>query len=558
GLVGQHEENLATENRRAARVTNGLNEIEAETEAAETFAAVNATDTKIASLEAHCRKEVEFKDLVAAGERLSDKRTTIQKRIDEAFQAELEKLVDEYEVVEGNDIDRLFVVREKFNVLNKTPDVTAKLRVPLRQLVVRITEQAATETTMRAQEQLVVSITEAVSSPSRYQSVLRTYFEKYPTSPRGLQFDRVLKEDAEFWNLIEEQNDFVARWSATDHTLLNPESAKARMQQGTEFLTRHPDFAGRGLLMEIIAYLSSVASRLSDSGEPTHASLDDVFRDPTVARLMMALTPDGRRFYTDEVPEALSGFRFKIQFFEDPSLATKAGRYFEADELSLKRNGKTIDWTAPQSAFAKEASRALKTMKDDEWEEVMLSLLSRLYRDERIEPIMKFQLFDNILPVAMQGSSLLQKTFEETADELRTIRLPTNLNIFDPFDKDTEKSRRDVVEFLATMSDPQTRTDEITRAKLRYRRASLGGRYQRIAWLYENNNKWVCSAPHPPDAGTTGELFIGGKLGSKAGFKRIGQIQDGQYKITVSSDSGFAEGQLVYLYAPPKSDENNQ
>lgn len=548
-LIATHEQNMATESSRAARITGGLYDVRNALDSAETLEAVAELGSQLTALETHVEHEHELKQIDEVQQLLGARRAAIQKSIDEDFQTRLGKLSDQYEETDSHDVAALRSLQGEFKKLSSTSKASASLLPAVATLVERINLQVDAELEDRDQQQRIEAITEAVGSYPNYTSRLEQYVAAYPKSSRGLQFERVLTDDAPLWNTVEENNAFVKRWSALDFSVIDPATAKTLAQEGQAFLAKHPKFAKRERVEEITNYLEGVAKRISSGGTPIQLDLDRVFRDSTVAGLTMVLTKDGARYYMDRPPVQMDDNLYSVRAFDDASLTTRSRQVVGVQDMNLLMRGGKIDWTAPQSAFAREAAQLLRRMPEGEWEETMLAVLDRLYSDPRMEPIMKFQLMDNILPVAMQGSPLLKEALQKTADEMRAIRLPTSVNVFDPKDLDTKKARRDVVEFLAATSNPGGLRASIVRKKLRFRRPDLGGTYTWVGWLYSGPEGWVCAAPRPPGALDTGSLFSGTKLGDGFGFAEIGRIIDKEYKVT-ASPSNFAEGSLVYLYAP--------
>jgi len=361
---------------------------------------------------------------------------------------------------------------------------------------------------------------------------------------------RVLEEESALWAAIEEQNEFVRKWSLVDFSNVTPQIAAELSELAEEFLNEHTGFKHAETLRKQIPWLKAVAGRENSAGERIIDPLLEVLRDPQVSGLFMVLTEDGKRYYSDEAPKSIGNGAFVIKQFDDSTLSTKTTKTYFLDDLKEPtRLGTSYDWTSPQSLFARQASSSLTRIEHSNWEETMLELIDRLIEDERMDPIIQFQLLDNLLPVALEGSVLLQDVLRRPADDIRRTRLGTNLNLFDPEDVDTDKARREAARFLKNLPDMGDILRGIgrMRADITTPLSATGWRW--VAWMYKDSNtrQWVCTAPEPPAAGEQGELYIAVKEGSSPDLVKIGSIQDREYRFTEAAQTGLLlEGRPVF------------
>lgn len=551
-LISQHQSNVTTEQQRRTKLMSGLTKFDDELAEVNSLSAVKALSTRINELESICRFEKELNDIESRRNRLTASQAAIQKQVDEQFTKDLDALHDKYEQVEPNDVASLNSIRDGYRDLAKRSDVSSNLTTPILLLQQRIMSQVTLALDEQKQELRLADITRASGTWPAFQAALERFSKEFPSSPRGVQMSRIVTEEVSVWGRIEEQNTFIREWSVLEFANVLPGKARALIESGRKFLMDHPDYKGKPSLEKLLAHLGSISARENVDGDKLVDPLLEVLRDPQVAGLFMLMTKKGERIYMNELPRDLGGGTFQVKQFNDGTLTSTTTKTYPLDELApLVRDGTRIDWDAPQSKFARQAITSLTRMNVAEWEETMLDLLDKLADDQVMDPIIRFQLIDNILPVALEGSVLLKNALQSTEQELGFVSLGTNLNLFDPFDVDTIKARREAERFLKTIPDMGDVLRDVAKTRADVLSPEFGTPWQWVAWLYKDSETqtWTCAANKPLPAEDLGDLFVAVTDGSAHSFKKIGVIEKGQFKVTATAGTALlAEGRPVFRH----------
>jgi len=549
-LVSQHQSNVTTEQQRQTKLMSGLTRFDDDLAELNSLSVVKDLSNTINELEGICRFENELNDIESRRNKLTERQAVIQEQVDEQFTTDLDAIHDRYEQVDSRDVAALNSIRNEYRDISKRSDVSSNLTAPIALLQQRIMSQVELAVDEKKQELRLTGITRALGSWTDFPAALEQFSKEFPSSPRGAQMSRILNAEASVWDRIEEQNRFVIEWSALDFAKVLPGEAKALVESGRKFLADHPDYKEGKSLEQLLAYLESISTRENGDGDKLIDPLLEVLRDPQVADLFMLTTKDGHRIYMSEPPRSIGGGGIQIKQYTDGTLRSTVPKTYYLDDLApLVRNGTRIDWDAPQSKFARHATTSLTGMSDPEWEDTMLGLLDKLADDKFMDPIIRFQLIDNILPTAIEGSALLNDALQRTAQELSSVRLGTNLNLFDPLDVDTNKARREAQRFLRTVPNMGDVLRDVAVTRTKVLLPDFGNLWRWVAWIYKDTEtkNWVCAATKPPNADEEGDLFIAVNNENAPSFIKIGIIENGQFKVTATGGAGsLVEGRPVF------------
>lgn len=551
-LISQHQSNVTAGQQRRTKLMSGLTKFDDELAEVNSLSAVKALSTRLNELESICRFEKELNDTELRRNRLTAIQVAIQEQVDEQFTNDLDALHDRYEQVDPSDVASLNSIRDAYRDLEKRSDVSSNLTAPLSLLQQRIMSQVALTLEEQKQDLRLADITRASGSWPAFQAALEQFSKEFPSSSRGTQMIRIVTDEASVWNSIEEQNIFIRDWSALEFSKVLPDKARELVESGRKFLVDHPSYKGKQSLEELLAYMESISARENSDGDKLIEPLLGVLRNPLVAGLFMLMTKEGDRIYMNEQPRSLGGGALQVKQFNDGTLTSTTTKIYYEDKLApLVRDGTRIDWDAPQSKFARQATSSLTRMSVGEWEETMLGLLDKLTDDQVMDPIIRFQLIDNILPVALDGSSLLKNALRTTEQEIGSVRLGTNLNLFDPFDVDTIKARREAERFLKKLPDMGDVLRDVAKKRAVVLSPELGVPWQWVGWIYKDteNQKWTCAANKPLPAEDMGDLFVAVNDDNAPSFMKIGVIEKGQLNVTATGGTvSLVEGRPVFRH----------
>ena len=539
-LVAENEQNVEQENSRRTKVTAEFFEIKQAIDAAESLTDSTRLTGRIQAIEPVCRGELELNELTSIEQLLGNKRQEIQASLDRAFNDRVEKLSQAYAAIDPKDPRALEEIQTQLQGLLSTPNVREEILRTPRQLMIRVNSQISDVMNSEGQARLLAEIPKVLGRLPEYQAALKRFAVAYPDSSRGLQFERVLRDDVELWKSIKDYNQFVKQWSATDFTTIAPADAGGLIETGEKFLADRPAFARRKLLQEILSYLKPVAARSPSAADNPDARLLEALNDRSISNLIMATRPyDGVRVYGHNEPKSMGAGQYSFTYFLDSSFTSD--KNVNLDEVAFQKTG-----PAPQSKFASEAARELRGAKPEDWEELLLAFADRLNAATDMEPIIRFQLLRVVIASARQGSAILDPEFAKIFAEIKSLRLPSSLDVFDPNDKNAPRYRRQIEDILKRFPDTKSIRSRMLVKRAVMQKPDLGSPYEWVSWLRIENDKWTCDRKGQPKS-LNGTLHIGGKLGSSSRFQKIGKLQAGQFIITTPGGANFVEGRLVYL-----------
>jgi hypothetical protein len=551
-LISQHQSNETTEQQRRTKLMSGLTGFDDELSEVNSLSAVKALSTRINELESICQFENELNDIELRRNRLKASQAAIQEQIDEQFTKEFDALHDRYQQVDSSDVASLKSIRDGYGDLEKRSDVSSNLTAPISLLRQRIMSQVNLVLDDQKQQLRLAGITRTIGSWSAFHAALEQFSKEFASSSRGAQMSRILSDEASVWTRIEEQNTFIRAWSKLDFSKFLPDKAGAFVESGSKFLVKHPDFKEKRSLEELLAYMESVSERENGDGDKIIEPLVEVLRSPVVAGLFMLMSKDRERVYTREKPRELGNLTFQIKQIDDASLSSTTVKTYRLKELAPPvRDGTRINWDSPQSKFALEATISLNRMGNADWEGTMLELIDKLVDDEVMDPIIRFQLINSILPVALEGSLLLKNTLKTADEEFASVRLGANLNIFDPSDGDTIMARRVAERHLKNLPNMSDVLRDVTKTKATVLSTDIGNPWQWVAWLCKDSEtqEWTCEAKKPPPAAEQGDLFVADNVDGTPSFIKIGIIEKGKYHVTATgSAASLVEGRPVFSH----------
>jgi len=532
----QHRNAVEQEQARVSRLTSDLASLEESQANATTIAALTGLSTRLDEVESLCRYENELNDVDALRVRITSRQGEIQTQIDEKFTADLNRLNDEVAQIDSKDVDGLNQSVEKYIDLEGRPEVPPSLRTLVLGPKQRVLAIIGRMREGRAQSLKLDGITGTVGSWPNYQAAIEQFAKEFPQSTHGLQMQRVLSEEASLWGMIEQRNDFVTNWSRLDFSKASPQKAQELVKDGREFRIAVPGFEAGRALDSLLTYLESVGNREDSSGESIVDPLVDVLRDSNeVSGLYMVMTKVGDRFYSDEEPRRLGEGAIQIKQFTDAAQSTKVTKvYYMKDLAPPPREGVREIWMAPQSIFALDASTTLTRLDASAWEDKTLQLLDKLTKDTRMEPIIKFQLLAKILPVVLEGSSVLKESLQGFADEVDELRLGSNLNWYDPMDVTTQKARKVAERFFKVVPDIGGKIlQDVAAKKASLLKTEFGSTWQWCAWLYKDSETqlWTVATPKSLGEKDAGELFVATTVSGELRLTRIGEVQKGAVQL---------------------------
>ncbi|MBL8809738.1 MAG: hypothetical protein JNM43_06135, partial [Planctomycetaceae bacterium] len=543
------------EDTRLERFQEGCKAIESAIASANNLADAANLRTQLDALNA--RSAAEAEELERLGSEIEKHRQEIQKRNDEAFTAEFQKIVDEYQTFEATgSADRKLLdgFRQRFRELSQAKDVSLELISDSsgpKVMAARCDAQITELNDLAIQDQLLQRITASAGSLTSYREAIDAYVKQFPKHPLSLRFENLLKTEADLWPQMETQNAFVMEHSR-DCTTLTPMEARKFLTESETFLMTHPAYPRRNELKSICDYLRFVSGRIDETGAPVEVGIVDQLDKANLKDLFMVLTLDGKRHYTNKAPELLNDPP-RVRYFPLTDW-TAASRQRQANAISLPLsevnipgNSSEPDWAAPESVLVRDITHDLSRINELDWERTMVDMLVRVFNEQRQHPIFRLFMLRTILTTASTGSPVIRQRYEKTLEKLNSEQL-LNIDPFDPNHEETIRIAARATELLKSFEDPATLPEEIAAWREKVSQLKIGGEYRWVGWLNHSAAGWICLSDKPSEDQTNGQLFVFAKASEESPrLYQIGTMNQGKPMITDTS-AFLVEGRPVYLY----------
>lgn len=500
----------------------------------------------------------EANEIVRISGLINSKERDLQVKADEHFQNDLDDLSERIRNLKNGELDNALQIKPLLQQLLQREHISPELVTQSKPLLQRLDGRIQTEQKNRYIASLLVSITDAVGSRQRFQLRLEEFIKKSPGDPRSLGFERIIKNESDYWKGIEDWNQLNETWSRINLVTISPREAKKLIADATKVIQAHKGFPGETKLQELLEYVKAIARREDENGDRLDSRLKTVLTNTTIADLYVLETMElpgkpAKRFYLDRkpIPNKKRDY-WSIQYFTGLDIIEKKPTTIKDRELANPRIGAGYDWTAPQSSFSKKALRLHARLTDRNWESSFLEILTILHDETRMDPVFKYQLLENILPIAMQGSYSLKNAFASQAKSIEVADLDTNVNFLDPDNPDGQDLREQAARVFKGMQHPQNAKSGVNTQLKLLDRPKVADIYDWVGWLCRDiTREWTCSisAGRRSLGQKSGFLFIvyADAKSKLPRFENIGEIKDGKIALLNRPNSPYIEGRPVYL-----------
>ncbi len=511
----------------------------------ETFEGGLAEAQKAAKLSVTSSETSEVESIVR---KIKEKRQKLQAEVDKKLLVELEPFATRVAKLQKNNLEEIDELAALGQKLRGREHASQNLVTRIDTLLEQLRTGRLTEITGREEARQLQQITDAVGAVDAYKSRLEAYVKRFPGTKRSDDFARTLKQDAEAWKGLAVVDDLVRRIKSRSLPSLTSMEAITLHQDLERIQAEQKGHPALPALTDILDYLDAVGQRVDSSGTRLEASLHERFNAKTVSGLLM-LHADKTRYYIKEPPE-ITNVGYSFHYYKGFDLASTGYTSVKAAEIQNLKLGEKYDWEAPQSRFARQVFDSLDTLKPENWEDSFAVLLSNLYKDRTMEPIVKLELMKLLLQVARTGSVPLKLALAKHAEQIDNARIDPVVNWINPQDSEGRAARTKAEDVLRRMEDPAKARDMVKEYAPKIQLALPVDRYRWVAWLnLERTGKtWSCDTKSPLAASESGELHVMEPAsGSKPGaMVKIGRVQAGKV-VLLEPGTAFVEGRPVYL-----------
>jgi hypothetical protein len=309
-------------------------------------------------------------------------------------------------------------------------------------------------------------------------------------------------------------------------------------------------------LDQLAAFLAAISRRVDNNGSKIQLQLLEPLNNPTVAKLMMIQSSNGKRYYFQREPiESPNSWILSYLTGFDLATSKKSIQIPLTDVVYPLNTAKPINWNSPQANFSTFAKDQLTALEPGNWESTFCKLLDRLHQDSNMEPILRVQLMQRFMEVACQGSQALNMVLQPTAELLKNITIDPAANWIDPKDVDGQKARESAEAVLQRIGSFADAYKKINQHLAFLKNPKLGPTYTWIAWLnQEPDGSWRCMTNINASVQASGNLFVLCRLreGQPARMTRVGLIRNGQLELTSPPQDSLREGRPVYCQISAK------
>ncbi len=366
------------------------------------------------------------------------------------------------------------------------------------------------------------------------------YMKRYPESSLAVDLKQVLKEQPA-WKSTLRWAEFLISKPFQNLDDLSPQEAAQAIETGRRLV--QDSGMGPSMLVDGFVRRQEILDRIAarvDRGQPIVNSLIKLRQDSFISDIWMVQTADQKRYYMTkkadlEHPDATN--RCVINFIQAPDYTSK--------RLSIRVVGIMYDDVSPQTKLIEKMVPRLRDMKPSAWDSTFLDIIKEMHDDEHLDPILKYLLLMRTLDIACQGSFVLDSTFSDYLNQMKSTQVDTRVNWLDPDNEDAANLRLAVTSLLKRMPDVEQARKQATEAKAKL----LATLPQTVTWvgmLTKNESRaWTCQ-PEPRNQIGTFYVVVTEASDAKPHLKKVGSLNQGQVHWDEPFDGRFLQGRPLF------------
>lgn len=489
------------------------------------------------------------------------KRQEMQSEVDTQFQVDFDDIQNEIDRIEGLDdtpIESYQALIKRLNELKDRPFVSDRKRGPVPGLIARVEGSLATTRKRIAVMDDLARITQNVGRSTDYVAALRGYTKDHPGTSRSGEFTDVLRDEQELWAAVNDWMTIRSRWKLISLKSMTPSRAEALLAEYDEFKNRKKGYPGETRLDERTRATRAALSWRLDSGKGLLGGLERVFEENRAITDMLLVSSGGKNYYTNEVPEK-NGSRFNIKYFTDLNFSQKNSTSLQVSEVEggEDKNARSA-WTAPQTAFAKDAVKLIAAVETRGWEESFASICDRLMSYDDMDPYYRVVILGEVLRVGSQGSVFLNEALKPALDTISQSRLPRNANWIGPGDSGGNNARIQANTLMVQLRSLPSLFEKAVALREDVQKQPLGPAMRWVGWLHRmppaarsTTETWTCSVRNEIASRYSGDLvvvYLDSQAQSAPRLAQIGTLVNGQPEI---DNSIFATNKAVQVEGRP-------
>ena len=483
---------------------------------------------------------------------ISREKNRLQKEIDDRFKADLDDIVKAIDNVSKETTAGHIDLLSRLGELESRKFVSDVFRSPVPGLTEKVKqEMAALEREMLTAKRLSI-MTDNVGQRSKFLGSLMAYAKEQAGTTRAADFRRVAEQELKIWDGADGWVRIRERWKKEKFKTISAERARELLEEYNK-LQKETPYPGETGLSERVQLCNAVVRRKLPAGSAVLDSMDKLLNSPAIKDLYAVETAEGKRYYTNEVPEKKA--TVNVRFYLDLDLEQKTPKKLQLSQVpSAALKTVPLDWLSPQTRFRNDAIKLIQN-SDAPWEEMFGQLTSRLMQETSMDPILKLQLLGRILDMGSKGSVYLNTTLKTPIDLLNRGRLPITANWLAADDEGVEKLRSQAKATLIVVSNLKQNFEEAGTLRDKMLESKLGPSLRWVGWVRKERTEWQCVVKPQLSSPATGDLIIihaGVEATSPPIWAKVGDLEQGRAKtlstvFTSGAESLRVEGRPLFL-----------
>lgn len=443
---------------------------------------------------------------------ISARRTAIQTALDDAFNAELQRLSTAVEQLPTDSLPEYDNAISALTALNNRPEVSPNLKALSNTLLQKVQgdRRLAAEALKTAAD--LQRITDAVGRTQAFEQALTQFIRDDPGRDRSAAFQKLLQEELPVWQAAE-------LWKPLRQSLLQADLRRLGSVEAEQLVKRSTDYQKQfgPLSDELQQSLLLRALKKIDARDAAGRSFRDrvltIFSSPLIGRTYLVETQGRGNYFCARPPLVNSTSTVTVEYFISTSgtqTKTTNLRYTDVPAAAIKTTPEA--WLSPQSTLFSTVEDKLPGWQQLSFETAVAALIREILAADRIDPILRFFLLEDALRLGTDGSEFIQQRCKTAQDQLAAAQISRLVNWAAPEDSRAENTRFAARRELDRLGPELAASIAATEADAAQpATAGLPPELFWIGWLHRNAaGEWIVSlrASQNPAVQRGGRLFI--------------------------------------------------
>jgi len=403
-------------------------------------------------------------------------------------------------------------------------------------------------------EQLIERLTDATLMPpdgilastkeGRYETTLREFATALPNDPRS----PTMKTAADISPIASALASMrlVQRWRRMKPT--DPKDVETRLKDVRAFLMTYPQSPDRERLKRYESWLTSIARRAVDNGDPDEGvrqRLHRLFNSKLIKDGHVLHDKQGNTYYLAKEQKtpfgSVAGFNYLIGFNG------------ESVQISMKPDDLLTQTSVapPQQELAAKVRVSVQNIPIDGWRDYFQELSETLMKADRLDPFLRYLLILKTIDFAGQGDSLLEEELAPVLHKLNDDEIDRSVAWMDPKSNSAAKARTRAREVLTALPPIMPLFANATRRYEQFERQLMFVRYP-VGWLDNDPvTGWKCRTKWTPN----GEFALWGVTRPDAAgtrsWIRIGRAERSEFTIDQANAPQVGEAGVIFASVMP-------